>query len=804
MFEVRLRKIWRDFWGNKPRTMLTVLSMIVGVLALSTTLRTYVVVSSQIQANYAAINPSSAMLVTDGFDRAMVEAVRKMPSIAAAEGLQRAQVRVQGDDGASLLLNIVAMDTFATMTVDRIAPETGAWPPPRNGLVLERSSAAANGIKVGDLLPIETSAGRQRMLPVQGLVHDITVFPGEIASVSIYGYTTHATLERLGLGQTLNWLRIVVAEDRSDRRHIQQVAQEVKERLEDHGTTVFSIRVPQPGEHQLTPMVRSVILLFITLAVLSLILSVFLMVNTIDAMLKRETLVIGVLKAVGAPERDVVGLYLVTVLFFALPTVLVALQLGNLFAHGLLAYISYMLNIDIEDFAIPFWVVAVEWLIGLLVPLLVALWPILHSTRISVREAIGAIGTQGVQFGNRWFDQWVSQMAYGSATLRYALRNMFRNQRRLVLTLIALSFGGAIFISILSVRASLFHMLDEAAAYWQEDITIDLYRPHRLEQVQAALAAVPGVTAIQGIAVESAVRVRPDGTWSNQELTLLGVPVPSQFLEPTLLEGRWLRPDDHRAMVLNVHLRAEEPDVDIGDTMVLRVKGQEHAWQVVGIATSQIVAPGALSFRHPIGYTRLKDFGQTVGRTNGVARLTLGTTTHTPAAQQAIAASIEQHLADRGFSILNQQTNGRMRAHTESIAMALIMLLLLMSLFFAVVGGFSLLGAMSLNVLERTREIGVLRSMGAAPRMVIQIIVSEGVFIGLLSGCMATLIAYPVGMALSRALGLSLFGTPLTYQFSFTGVGLWLVIVLLISAFASYVPAANALQRQVREALSYE
>jgi putative ABC transport system permease protein len=112
---------------------------------------------------------------------------------------------------------------------------------------------------------------------------------------------------------------------------------------------------------------------------------------------------------------------------------------------------------------------------------------------------------------------------------------------------------------------------------------------------------------------------------------------------------------------------------------------------------------------------------------------------------------------------------------------------------------------MSLSVLERIREIGVMRAIGASNGAVRQVIMAEGVVIGLMSWLMGTLLAVPVGKMLSDAVGVRTpLNTPLSYTMPPVAVFLWLGLVVLVSMLASYVPAQNAARLSVREVLAYE
>lgn len=127
-----------------------------------------------------------------------------------------------------------------------------------------------------------------------------------------------------------------------------------------------------------------------------------------------------------------------------------------------------------------------------------------------------------------------------------------------------------------------------------------------------------------------------------------------------------------------------------------------------------------------------------------------------------------------------------------------------MAVLFAVVGGLGLMGTMSINVIERTREIGVMRAIGAPTRSVAQVFIVESVAIGVISWLFGTVLAVPLSKIMSDAVGIPLMGTPITFQFSMAGVGLWLAVVVLLSVAASFIPARNAARLTVRQVLAYE
>jgi len=573
--------------------------------------------------------------------------------------------------------------------------------------------------------------------------------------------------------------------------------------IESHRLPVFGIQIPTPGKHLMDNVVQSLLLILGSLGGLSMLLSSFLVFNTVSAILSRQVPQVGVMKAIGAPRRDILTMYLATIFIFSGIALLIAVPLGMIGARVMTMQLAKLMNFDINSFRVPPAILLLELTIGILIPLLAALAPILKGTRLTVREAFSSQSGSG-QFGAGRIDKWLSQMRGLSIGVSYAARNIFRRKGRLVLTLLTLSIGGAIFITTLSVRASLFLTIDSIAAYWQQDVTVELQGPHTLAEMEEIISEVDGITAVEGWTVAPAFRLRDDGSDSTEAITLFAIPPDSEFVEPTLLNGRWLTADDENGIVINIDFAGNESDIAVDDEITMRIHGVESEWTVVGIATTQMVGLGEPRPEIPMAYVEIGMFETAVNGTGHINRVAIATAPHTAIAQSTLAAELDELLAENAIRVRTIDTHNEMRSQAENLMMPILLLLLSMAVLFALVGGLSLAGTMSLNVLERTQEIGIIRAIGAPSRDIMQIVIIEGVFIGLLSWLLAAILAYPMGWMMSTAVGISFIKVPLTYAFAPLGILLWLAIVVALAILASYLPARNASNLIVREALAYE
>ena len=134
----------------------------------------------------------------------------------------------------------------------------------------------------------------------------------------------------------------------------------------------------------------------------------------------------------------------------------------------------------------------------------------------------------------------------------------------------------------------------------------------------------------------------------------------------------------------------------------------------------------------------------------------------------------------------------------------LVSFLLIIAILTAIVGSIGLAGTMGMNVLERTREIGVMRAIGAVDLAIVKSVVFEGVFIGVISWMIGVVLSWPISFVLLRLIRTSLFSTPLDLKFSPRGFLIWLIVVLILAAVASILPARNAARLTIREVLAYE
>jgi putative ABC transport system permease protein len=231
--------------------------------------------------------------------------------------------------------------------------------------------------------------------------------------------------------------------------------------------------------------------------------------------------------------------------------------------------------------------------------------------------------------------------------------------------------------------------------------------------------------------------------------------------------------------------------------MRLKVNGQEEDWQVVGIFKF-------IGQQGSIGYAPFEYISRMNNLTNRSYSYRIVTKNHDRAYQDQMAETLDSYLRDHGFKVRKAQAGlASLDTALESLDI-LVTFLLIMALLTASVGSMGLTGTMSMNVLERTREIGIMRSIGAKDSVIMRTVIAEGVVIGLISFALAVILSVPFTYLLSTIVSVAIFETPIKVVFTFTGYGIWIALVLILSTLASILPARNAARLTIREVLAYE
>ena len=783
----RWRKLLRDLRVHRARALLVVLAVAVALTAAGAVLDTWALVRGVTRDVYLASHPAAATLrLEHAPDAAALEELRALPALAA--------VRVRSRSGGVLLhggarypLDLYAREDYAARDIAALEPQKGAWPPLDGAIAIEQSSLDFAGLALGDTVEVSIADAAPQALTVAATVRDVGQPPGWMDHV-VYAFVTPATFARLAAGPASE-LQFTLRDADQDRAAIRRVADDVAARLQRRGVGVRSVTVPPPGQHPHAAQMQSLLVTQGGFGALTLLVASFLIVNLLSAVLASQAREIAVMKALGAGGRQIATLYFTFAAGLGFAAALCALRLAYALARPYAAMQAQMLNFPSDAFVLPAWVPLLQLAVGTLLPLAAAAWPVARATRVSVAAALrdpGVAAAHGAYIARR-----IALPGIGRP-LTLALANAFRRRQRTLLTLLALAAGGAVFLGAANLRRAVTDAVDAMFAPQKYDVVLRLAEARPPAELRDAALAVDGVSGAEAFANERASVLHADGTHSDR-LTLLGIPPGTPLLAPQLAQGRWFAPDDTRALVVSSNLLKDEPQLVPGATVELELDGRHATWHVVGVDTGVIQS---------MAYAPAAALAEWKGDANaGMLAVALR---GDAAAKLDVIARLRAALEQRGWHVAGSQSVADARRSLEDHLRMVGEFLGAMGWVMLLVGAMGLGSSMSLAVLERTRELGVLRAIGAPHGALWRIVLAESVAIALLAWFAALPLSVPISAWLADAFGRVMFELPVRALPTASATLSWLLLVLAVALAASAWPARRALRLRIATALAYE
>jgi putative ABC transport system permease protein len=425
-------------------------------------------------------------------------------------------------------------------------------------------------------------------------------------------------------------------------------------------------------------------------------------------------------------------------------------------------------------------------------------FPVRKVARTKVRRAFSQDQARDQGTGLSQVHQSSNRLRFIGRPILLSIRNTFRQTGRLLLTIFTLTVAGAIFIAVFNVRTSMISFVDELTMHFLGDVTISFSRPYPVTHIEKMILSIPGVTHVEGWGgITAEIWDEDDNVIEN--MNVFAPPADTVLLERDVVAGRWLYPGEEKAVVVSDSIHNFYPDLQPGDTILVKVSGHSvEEWTVVGIFRFISMAGDTLA------YADFDFVADLINMPNQAYSYRVITTEHTLETQKQTAHMLDQYLEDHDLDVRGIIPGLVIQEDNSRAINILVVFLLIMAILTAFVGSIGLTGTMGMNVLERTREIGVMRAIGAVDAEVFKSVIIEGVLIGLITWVLAIGVSFPISQVLLDIISESMLGSSMSLTFTPMGIIIWLGVVILLSIIASIVPARNASRLTINEVLAYE
>jgi putative ABC transport system permease protein len=797
-------KVCADLSVHKARTVLAIVSIAMGMFAVGTLLGLVDMQLTAMDTAHRQSQPSHINLILrNAVSAETVQALRGLAGIEAVDVLSQLTVHYKSAGTSAWKLGtVVWRPDYNRQTYDVLTLDSGVWPHDA-AIGIERFSAQYAHLRIGDTLSFATVEGT-RELPIVGTLRHPFVKPPPFGG-QLHFFVDDSMAKAFGLATDGYRQLLVRIREPYDPERVRTLASELRAELARHGVNVSATLLQDPDKHWGRAFFAGINLVLEVMAWAILGLGCVLVVNTIAAHLTQQVNQIGIMKALGARRGYIARLYASEVLILALLALVIALPAAAFVAWWGTRWLLDLFNIDFTPFRYSRSAIAWTATGGLLAPLLATVWPIAKAARMPVREAIARHGL-GSDFGSSWIDRGIERFGarYLPTLHAVALGNLFRRKGRLLWTQLVLIIAGVVFMVTMSLIGSVNLTLDNELARSRYDVRLGLVTDQAVDQIKDWIQEVGSTQALE-FWDRTAVELARDGRTLKQigslGAQLIALPVTTTMYQPLIVEGRWFTADDAgtRSLVISADT-AEMNGINVGDGIDLQLRGAEVGqWRIVG--TYRWLA-GSNYTVEPV-YAPRDTVQQITGQSTNASLVLIKADLGSLVAEADYLDRLRQQLEGRHVALDVYSTTGKreQRQFARNQFRPVTSMLLGLAALVAAVGAIGMSGTLALGVLQRVREIGVLRSVGARSTTIYSLYLFEGLFHALLAWACSVPLAYLLAPPLAKALGLTMLKIQLEFAFDHEAVFIWLGIVMVIAVLASLWPARSAVRVPVRASL---
>ncbi|MBN1538696.1 MAG: ABC transporter permease [Candidatus Thermoplasmatota archaeon] len=791
-----LNKSFRDLKQRKARSVFTILTIILGVAALGM-FGVMPLVDQAMQDEIRGSNMYDVLLRFNdtAMDDDVLGSINELDNVRNTEAMFILYTKIYLGERRNIAW-VVGVDDFQSMSVDKISIEDGDIPEAGKGDLLSERSNIDTGLYtagMGNKVRMYDTFGNVREMNVTGIAHTPHFSGKPFEQVAVF-YTDVNTVRGIAntSGYNLLTLDLVETDNAAVTRTVDDVKACLTERTDFNGFTQTP-HIRKPGDWPQKEMLESVGSLFNLIAYIVLFCGLFLISNTMHTIITEQRREIAQMKAIGATSPQVVRSYLTTSLIMGVIGSSIGALLGLLITMGMAGMFGNMVGIRV-GFRIHLPTVIIGFTTGCIVTVLASAPALLKALRVGVRE-----GMEGSSISSSYRSSLLDRLMISTGLARIpvvfqmGIRNTSRRKGRSFSTIFQVALAVGMLLGVVTCCVAMSEEIDReisCVTYDIQSIGQEESANPLTEEVGHIINGIPGVRYAEPF-ISTMVG------FDDYNTIALAYVHDTEAIDQdkTISSGRWFSDDEYErnepVLVINERL-SSSLGIEVGDSVKVKTRTGPVSFKVVGISIQVFT-----EVYMPFGMVKyLMGYGSTVSGFN------IFTESRDHSEIDRVATMIEDTLIKRGYLVTNQiwYVNSVQITRGADSTVAMMIASGALIVFVTMIG---LMSMLTMNVIERTREIGILRCLGSSSRSIISVFGMEGMIIAL-GGWIAGLpVGYGVQVLLTNSIRSS-SGMDIAYIFPLPFVLISLAITVIISALIIQPPLFRAGRFRPGEALRYQ
>ncbi|WP_180271340.1 ABC transporter permease [Fredinandcohnia onubensis] len=771
---IYLKKAWRDLARQKMRTFIILFSIAICLSTIGTLLNTNHIFQQSLYQNLQHTNMADLTFYTSPFEED-ISYLTKEKGIKDVEAKTQIRVRVEINNEFKNF-ELLGFSTDSLFRINKIKPLASQLKSSNRELFLEKSTLEYFNQSIGDKVTISIPGKKPKQFTINGGVEDLYRIPTKFSGLG-YGYLPNEVLGQLGLTTSKNIIHLTFDSSLSGTGK-KKVIQKAKTALDAKNITVYRTVLSEETLFLRKTVVNTILLILIVLGIFSFFLSFLLIIHLFYRMVTEQIFDLSIQKVLGATPLHFWKQYMVTLFLFGSIVFLLSAPLSVVISYYFSDFILKELNIGKAEFTISPIVFSAILILSFIVPILAAVFPVNRVLKIPVIQGLFNIHKSYVKEkrkgSKRYFNFYV-----------LSLRNAMTKKVQLITNILMLSFGGAIIIACLGLNNSLQMTVAELNQILDYESEWSIRTSFSKEDLVESIKELNGVEQAEAWTIRNAVI--SDST-NEQNALLHSVPSVTEFIHPSIQDGQWL---DHRvpnSIVISSDLKHKFRDIKPGDIVTIRIGKDKKQLKVIGIMDSHLTGPSI--------YINDTDYHQWLKNQN-INRLLIKKekNDHLPNVQK----TVEHWLNANQVTVEASDNVKNIHSRFKEMIRIIIFTLLFVGILFSTVGMLNMMTAMSINVLERKKEFGIIRSIGGTQAKVYQLVLGEAILIAILSWIISVVLSSPLYAFLSEKIGNILLNSSLPSGITWYECLLWLGISLFSCMISSFFISRKTGKQPLRE-----